>query len=80
MRLKHKGFISINLAIYVLVRMMRLLENLGIIDIVIKVMFCVGATADFLVEPLEINKEQKVANLRKLLLGESVDLPTTQID
>jgi len=46
MRLKHKGKVSINLAVFMLVRMLRLLENIGIIDLVVGVMLCPGASAD----------------------------------
>lgn len=51
MRLKEKGMISINLATFVVIRMMRLLENLGIINLVVKLMFSENATAEFWVDP-----------------------------
>lgn len=43
--------ISINLATFVVIRMMRLLENLGIINLVVKLMFSENATAEFWVDP-----------------------------
>lgn len=80
LRLKHRGRISVNLAVYVLVRMMRLLENLGIIDIVVKMMFCPGASANQWVEPASCLNQDKASNIRKLLQNEEVELQTTPID
>jgi hypothetical protein len=69
MRLKHNGKISVNLAIFVLVRMMRLLENLGVINIVVRLMFCPGASAEQWVEPPTMSNSNRSANIRKLLQG-----------
>lgn len=52
--------------------MMRLLENLGIIDLVARLMFVENSTSEFWRDSKDITDEQKMDNLKKLIRGEKV--------